>query len=145
MKRREFLGLVAGGIAGPTLGQAQQQTVPLIGFLSSRSPEDSKPHLAGFLRGLEAFGFIDGKTLRIEYRWANGQYDQLRKLAQELAALQPAIMVAAGGAPSARAAKSVTMSIPITFVASDPLSEGVVASLNQPVVPAVDRVGSEVD
>jgi len=132
MKRREFLGLVAGGIAGPTLEQAQQQTVPLIGFLSSRSPEDSKPHLAGFLRGLEAFGFIDGKTLRIEYRWANGQYDQLRKLAQELAALQPAIMVAAGGAPSARAAKSVTMSIPITFVAGDSVTEGVVASLNQP-------------
>jgi putative tryptophan/tyrosine transport system substrate-binding protein len=132
MKRREFLGLVAGGIAGPALGQAQQQTIPLIGFLSSRSPEDSKPHLAGFLRGLEAFGFIDSKTLRIEYRWANGQYDQLRKLAQELAALQPAIMVAAGGAPSARAAKSVTMSIPITFVAGDSVTEGVVASLNQP-------------
>ena len=73
MKRREFLGLVAGGIAWPAVGQAQQQTIPLIGFLSSRSPEDSKPHLAGFLRGLEAFGFIDGKTLRIEYRWANGQ------------------------------------------------------------------------
>jgi putative tryptophan/tyrosine transport system substrate-binding protein len=109
MKRREFLGLVAGGIAWPAVAQAQQQTIPLIGFLSSRSPEDSKPHLAGFLRGLEAFGYIDGKTLRIEYRWANGQYDQLKKLAQELAALQPAIMVAAGGAPSARAAKSVTM------------------------------------
>jgi ABC-type uncharacterized transport system substrate-binding protein len=132
MKRREFLGLVAGGIAWPAVGQAQQQTIPLIGFLSSRSPEDSKPHLAGFLRGLEAFGFIDGKTLRIEYRWANGQYGQLRKLAQELAALQPAILVAAGGAPSARAAKSVTMSIPITFVAGDSVTEGVVASLNQP-------------
>ena len=132
MKRREFLGLVAGGIAWPAVGQAQQQTIPLIGFLSSRSPEDSKPHLAGFLRGLEAFGYIDGKTLRIEYRWANGQYDQLRKLAQELVALQPAIMVAAGGAPSARAAKSVTMAIPITFVAGDSVTEGVVASLNQP-------------
>jgi putative tryptophan/tyrosine transport system substrate-binding protein len=132
MKRREFLGLVAGGIAWPAVAQAQQQTIPLIGFLSSRSPEDSKPHLAGFLRGLEAFGYIDGKTLRIEYRWANGQYDQLRKLAQELAALQPAIMVAAGGAPSARAAKSVTMSIPITFVAGDSVTEGVVASLSQP-------------
>jgi putative tryptophan/tyrosine transport system substrate-binding protein len=132
MKRREFLGLIAGGIAWPAAGRAQQQAMPLIGFLSSRSPQDSKPHLAGFLRGLEAFGYVDGKTLRIEYRWANGQYDQLRKLAQELAALQPAIIAAAGGAPSARAAKSVTMSIPITFVASDPLSEGVVASLNQP-------------
>ena len=96
MKRREFLGLIAGGIAWPAAGRAQQQATPLIGFLSSRSPQDSKPHLAGFLRGLEAFGYVDGKTLRIEYRWANGQYDQLRKLAGELAALQPAIIVAAG-------------------------------------------------
>jgi putative tryptophan/tyrosine transport system substrate-binding protein len=132
MKRREFLGLIAGGIAWPIAGQAQQQTMPLVGFLSSRSPEDSKPHLAGFLRGLEAFGYIDGKTARIEYRWAHGKYDQLRKLASELVALNPAIVVAAGGAPSARAAKSVTASIPITFVTSDSVSEGVVASLNQP-------------
>lgn len=132
MKRREFLGLVAGGIAWPAVARAQQQTMPLIGFLSSRSPEDSRPHLAGFLRGLEAFGYIDGKTARIEYRWANGQYDLLRKLASELVALTPAIIVAAGGAPSARAAKSVTTSIPITFVTSDSVSEGVVASLNQP-------------
>ena len=132
MKRRKFLGLVAGGIAWPVVGQAQQQTMPLIGFLSSRSPEDSKPHLAGFLRGLEALGYIDGKTARIEYRWAYGRYDQLRKLASELTALQPIVIAAAGGAPSARAAKSVTASIPITFVTSDSVSEGVVASLNQP-------------
>ena len=132
MKRREFFGLVAGGIAWPVVGLAQQQTMPLIGFLSSRSLDDSKPHLAGFLRGLEAFGYVEGKTLRIEYRWANGQYDQLRKLAMELAALQPAAIAAGGGAPSARAAKSVTLSIPITFVVGDSVAEGVVASLNQP-------------
>jgi ABC-type uncharacterized transport system substrate-binding protein len=132
MKRRKFLGVIAGGIAWPVVGQAQQQTMPLIGFLSSRSPEDSKPHLAGFLRGLEALGYIDGKTARIEYRWAYGRYDQLRKLASELTALQPIVIAAAGGAPSARAAKSVTASIPITFVTSDSVSEGVVASLNQP-------------
>ena len=132
MKRREFLGLVGGGVAWPVAGRAQQQTTPMIGFLSSRSPEDSKPHLAGFLRGLEAFGYTDGKTVKIEYRWAYGRYEQLRKLASELAALQPVVVVAAGGAPSARAAKSVTASIPITFVTSDSVSEGVVASLNQP-------------
>jgi len=132
MKRRKFLGLVASGIAWPAVGRAQQQTVPLIGFLSSRSPEDSKPHLAGFLRGLEALGYIDGKTATIEYRWAYGQYDRLRKLAAELVALKPAVIAAAGGAPSARAAKSVTPSIPITFVAGDSVSEGVVASLSQP-------------
>ena len=99
MKRREFLGLVAGGIAWPAVARAQQQTMPLIGFLSSRSPRNSKPHLAGFLRGLEAFGYIDGKTAKIEYRWANGQYDLLRKLASELVALNPAIIVAAGAHP----------------------------------------------
>lgn len=131
MKRREFLGLVASGVAWPAVGAAQEQ-LPLIGFLSSRSPEDSKPHLAGFLRGLEAFGYVDGKTARIEYRWAYGRYEQLRQLASELAALQPVVIAAAGGAPSARAAKSVTASIPITFVTSDSVSEGVVASLNQP-------------
>jgi putative ABC transport system substrate-binding protein len=132
MKRREFLGLVGSGIAWPAVARAQQQSVPTIGFLSSRSPEDSKPHLEGFLRGLGAFGYIEGKTAKIEYRWANGQYDQLSKLAVELAALQPALFAAAGGAPSARAAKSVTTSIPIIFVAGDSVSEGIVASLNQP-------------
>ena len=78
-----------GAMAWPAVARAQQQAVPLIGFLSSRSPEESKPHLAGFLRGLEAFGYVDGKSARIEYRWANGQYDQLRKLAGELAAAAP--------------------------------------------------------
>jgi putative ABC transport system substrate-binding protein len=130
MQRREILGFIAGAVTWPLVGHAQ--TVPLIGFLSSRSPEDSKPHLEGFLRGLEAFGYTDGKTMRIEYRWANGHYDFLRKLAAELVALQPNLVAAAGGAPSARAAKSVTNTIPITFVAGDSVSEGVVASLNHP-------------
>ena len=133
MRRREFLRLACGGLAAwPRFAHAQSQNGPLIAFLSSRSPEDSKPHLAGFLRGLEAFGYVDGKTAKIEYRWANGQYDQLKKLASELVALQPAIFVAGGGAPSALAAKSATAAIPIFFVAGDSVSEGVVASLNRP-------------
>jgi len=145
MRRREFLGLVGSGLAWPGVARAQQQSVPTIGFLSSRSPEDSKPHLDGFLRGLGAFGYVDGKTAKIEYRWANGQYDQLRKLAAELAALQPALIAAAGGAPSARAAKSVTTSIPIIFVAGDSVTEGIVASLNQPGgnVTGVDLMSGE--
>ena len=109
MQRREFLGLICGGLAWPVAAHAQQQSMPLIGFLSSRSPEESKPHVTGFLRGLEAFGYTDGKTAKIEYRWANGQYDRLRKLAAELADLRPAMIVAAGGAPSARAAKSLSL------------------------------------
>ena len=132
MKRRDFLWAVAGAVAWPTVAMAQQETLQLIGFLSSRSPEESKPHLAGFLRGLEAFGYIDGKTVKIEYRWAQGHYDQLRKLAEELVALNPAIIVAAGGAPSARAAKSVAASIPVIFIAGNSVSEGVVTSLNRP-------------
>jgi len=104
----------------------------LIGFLSSRSPDESRPHLAAFFKGLGAFGYVDGKMVRTEYRWANGHYDQLRKMAAELAALNPAIIVAAGGAPSARAAKSVTTLIPITFLAGDSVSEGVVSSINRP-------------
>ena len=145
MRRREFLGLVGSGIAWPAVARAQQLSVPTIGFLSSRSPEDSKPHLEGFLRGLGAFGYIEGKTAKIEYRWANGQYDQLRKLAAELASLQPAMIAAAGGAPSARAAKSVTTSIPIIFVAGDSVTEGIVASLNQPGgnVTGVDLMSGE--
>ena len=132
MRRRNFLGVIAGGIAWSAVARAQPETVPLIGFLSSRSPEESKPHVQGVLRGLGAFGYVDGKTVRVEYRWANGRYDRLRKLAEELVALKPAIILAAGGAPSARAAKSVTRSIPITFVAGDSVSEGIVTSLNQP-------------
>jgi putative tryptophan/tyrosine transport system substrate-binding protein len=132
MRRREFLGLIGGGLAWPVAGQAQQGSMPLIGFLSSRAPKESAPHVTGFLRGLEAFGIVDGKTAKIDDRWANGQYDRLRNLAAELAQLKPAMIVAAGGAPSARAAKSINTSIPIVFVASDPISEGVIASLNQP-------------
>ena len=133
MRRREFITLL-GGIAAawPLLARAQQAAMPVIGVLSSRSPEDSKPHLAGFLRGLEAFGYVDGRTAKIEYRWANGQYDQLPKLASELVNLHPAIIVAPGGAQSARAAKLATTSIPVFFVSSDSVDEGLVASLNRP-------------
>src|SRR5215471_19781541 len=99
MRRREFITLLGSAVTWPFPASAQHNA-PLIGFLSSRSPEDSKPHLAGFLRGLEAFGYTDGKTVRIEYRWANGHYDVLRKLAGELVALKPNIIAAAGGAPS---------------------------------------------
>jgi putative tryptophan/tyrosine transport system substrate-binding protein len=132
MRRRDFIqGIAASAVAWPLAARAQH-SAPLIGFLSSRSPEDSKPHLAGFLRGLEAFGYVDGKTATIEYRWARGQYDQLPKLATELANLHPTIIAAPGGSPSARAAKLATNTIPIFFVTSDSVQEGLVASLNQP-------------
>jgi putative ABC transport system substrate-binding protein len=132
MRRREFITILGGAVVVWPHSARAQHGAPLIGFLSSRSPEDSKPHLAGFLRGLEAFGYVDGKTATIEYRWAKGQYDQLPKLASELANLHPTIIAAPGGTPSARAAKLATNTIPIFFVTSDAVQEGLVASLNQP-------------
>jgi ABC-type uncharacterized transport system substrate-binding protein len=132
MRRRQFIAILGGAAAALPLAARAQHRAPVIGFLSSRSPEDSKPHLAGFLRGLEAFGYIDGKTVTIEYRWAKGQYDQLPKLASELTSLHPTIIAAPGGTPSARAAKLATNTIPIFFVTSDSVQEGLVTSLNQP-------------
>ncbi|HMF21032.1 MAG TPA: ABC transporter substrate-binding protein [Pseudolabrys sp.] len=131
MRRREFITLLGGAATWPFPARAQHNA-PLIGFLSSRSPEDSKPHLAGFLRGLAAFGYVDGKTATIEYRWAMGRYDQLPTLASELIGLHPTIIAAPGGMPSARAAKLATNTIPIFFVTSDSVQEGLVASLSQP-------------
>jgi ABC-type uncharacterized transport system substrate-binding protein len=132
MKRRKVLALLGGAAVWSLGAHGQQTTMPRIGFLSSRSLKDSEPHLAAFLRGLKALGYMDGKTARIEYRWANGQYDLLPKLAAELVRLQPAIIAAGGGAPSARAAKSATQSVPIVFVTSGSVEEGLVESLNRP-------------
>ena len=134
MRRREVIAGIAGWAAAWPLAvvRAQQQALPLVGFLSSRSREDSAAHTAGFLQGLKAFGYVDGQTARIEYRWADGDYGRLPELARELVALQPALMAAGGGRPSARAVKAATSSIPIVFVTGDPVAEGLVASLARP-------------
>jgi putative ABC transport system substrate-binding protein len=112
--------------------RAQQQAKPLVAFLSSRSPEEAAIHTAAFLQGLKAFGYVDGQTARIEYRWASGDYARLPALARELVALQPQIVVTGGGAPAAHAVKAATSSIPIVFVSGDPLADGMVASLARP-------------
>ena len=133
MRRRDFIAQLSGTAAGwPLVARAQQQAVPLIGFLSSRSREESAAHTAGFLQGLKAFGYLDGQTARIEYRWASGDYERLPVLARELVALQPAIMAAGGGAPSVRAAKAATSSVPIVFVTGEPVAARLVASLARP-------------
>jgi putative tryptophan/tyrosine transport system substrate-binding protein len=132
MKRRDLLTLIAATLAAPFAVRAQQTSVPLIGFLSSRSPEDAAPHTAAFLAGLRSFGYVDGSSVRIEWRWARGDYDRLPALAGEIIALQPAVVVAAGGTPSARAAKAVTSSIPVLFVTSAAVEGGLVASLSRP-------------
>jgi putative tryptophan/tyrosine transport system substrate-binding protein len=131
MRRREFIAVLAA-TAFPLVARAQQPTMPVIGFLSSRSPEEAAGHTAAFLQGLKAFGYADGQNVAIEYRWAKGQYERLPALASELAGLRPAVIVAAGGVASARAAKSATSSIPILFIGGDPVEAGLVMSLNRP-------------
>jgi ABC-type uncharacterized transport system substrate-binding protein len=132
MRRREVITLVGVAAAWPLAARAQA-SLPLIGFMSSRSSKDSEPHLAAFLLGLSEAGYVPGQNARMEYRWADGHYERLPEIAAELAKLPLAALVAAGGEPSAQAAKSATASIPIIFViGGDPVKAGLTASLNRP-------------
>ena len=132
MRRREFIGLLGGTTAWPLVARAQQP-VPVIGFLSSRSPTESAYVVAAFREGLREAGFVEGQNLSIAFRWAEGNYDRLRALAAELVRLQVTLLFAAGGPPSALAAKAATSTIPIVFSGTnDPVRHGLVASLARP-------------
>ena len=105
----------------------------MIGFVSSRAPEESASHVAAFRRGLSEAGFVEGQNLSIAFRWAEGHYDRLPALAAELVNLRVAVLFAAGGPPSALAAKEATSTIPVIFSAvSEPVRLGLVPSLNRP-------------
>jgi putative ABC transport system substrate-binding protein len=133
MRRREFVTLVGGVVALPLSVSAQQPTIPVIGFLSSGEERAFAPNVAGFIRGLKDVGYVDGQNVAIEYRWANGDYDRLPTLANELAHRPITVLVASGGTAVARAAKAATGTIPIVFAAADdPVANGLVASLNRP-------------
>jgi putative tryptophan/tyrosine transport system substrate-binding protein len=134
MKRREFIGLLGGAVALPLPLAAQQTAMPVIGFLSGRSPSDSAANVAAFHRGLNEIGFFDGQNVEIDFRWALGHYDQLPALAADLIRRKAkAIVATGGGITSAQAAKTATTSVPIVFVAgTDPVASGLVASLNNP-------------
>src|SRR5450759_3738122 len=110
MKRREFITLIGGtAVSWPVAARAQQAAMPIVGFLSSRSPNESEVHTAAFRRGLSKTGFVEGQNVAITYRWAEGHYERLSALASELVGLRVSVMVAGGGAPSALAAKPATM------------------------------------
>jgi putative tryptophan/tyrosine transport system substrate-binding protein len=133
MRRREFIALVGGAaVAWPLTAQAQQSTIPVIGYLSIGSLGTDTSRLTGLWRGLNETGYVEGRNCAIEYRWAGNQTDRLPALVADLIQLQVTVIVAAGVVP-ALAAKAATTSVPIVFVmAADPVQLGLVASLNRP-------------
>src|SRR5215831_15742897 len=133
MRRRQFIVLLGGVAMWPVRARGQQVAIPTIGFMSGRSPDESKHLVAAFHQGLGESGFVEGKNIAIEYRWAFGQYDRLPTLAAGLVKQPVAVLVAVGGEPSALAAKQATSTIPIVFgLGGDPVKNGLVERLNRP-------------
>jgi putative tryptophan/tyrosine transport system substrate-binding protein len=133
MRRRRFMALLGSAVVWPLAARAQQGKMPVIGILASVSPAPYAPFIAAIKEGLRQTGYVEGRNVAIEYRWAEGQYDRLPQLASELVESGVAVMILVGGGATTAAAKAATATIPIVVVmGDDPVKTGAVAALNRP-------------
>ena len=133
VQRREFITLLGGAAVSWPLAARAQQPMPVIGVLGGPSAADWMPRMEMFQQSLREFGYIEGRNLRYEYRWADGQNDRLPALAAELVQRQVSVIYATGADAGTLAAKSATTTIPIVFTSgSDPVAYGLVASMSRP-------------
>ena len=133
MRRRELIILLSGAtVAVPFALRAQQKPIPVVGFLSIGSAGPFAANVAAFKRGLSETGYVEGRNVVFEYRWAEGRYERLPDLAADLVGRRVDVIATSGGAHVAQAAKSATATIPIVFIGGDPVKEGLVVSLARP-------------